>query len=299
MSLTIAITGASGFLGRHIADALRRDGHRVVPVTRGHAGTDAIAWDPDRGTIDAAALARADAVIHLAGEPIAQRWTTERKLRIRDSRVHGTELVARTLAGAGRGPRILLSASAVGIYGDRGDERLGEHSAPGSDFLAQVTTAWEGATAAAQDAGVRVVHLRTGLVLDRDGGALPKMLPAFRAGVGGRLGSGRQWMSWIALEDHVRAVQFLLRTDAASGPFNLVAPGPVQNAEFTRALAHAVHRPALFPVPEAALLLMFGEMAHATLLASQRAMPERLASLGFQFRFPSLPEALQAALARR
>jgi len=274
-------------------------GHTVRPLARAGAAplpAEAIAWDPERGTLDPDDLAEIDAVIHLAGEPIAQRWTRERKRRIRESRVRGTEAIARAIAASRKAGIVLLSGSAIGIYGDRGDEVLDERSGTGQDFLAGVATEWERATDPARDAGARVVLLRTGLVLAEDGGALAKMLPAFRLGAGGPLGSGRQWMSWIAREDFGRAVLFLLGAAEAAGPFNLVAPHPARNSEFARALGAVVHRPALVPVPAVALRLVFGEMADRTLLASQRVLPRRLGELGFQFRCPLLADALALEL---
>lgn len=267
-------------------------GHAVRRLVRTADAGRGIAWNPEVGMLDPAALSGIDAVVHLAGEPIAQRWTRERKRRIRESRVRGTETIARAIVGARDRPRVLLSGSAVGIYGDRGDEVLDERSGPGKDFLAAVATEWERATDPARDVGVRVVQLRTGLVLAKDGGALARMLPPFRAGLGGVIGTGRQWMSWIAREDFGRAVLFLLGVEEAVGPVNLVAPHPARNAEFARLLGRTLRRPALLPVPALALKLAFGEMAGSTLLASQRVLPRCLGELGFQFRFPRLTDAL-------
>jgi len=271
-----------------------------MPMVRtgGAASAGEIDWNPKSGALDPQALADVDAIVHLAGEPIAHRWTRDRKRRIRESRVRGTETIARAMASARDRPRVLLSASAVGIYGNRSDEVLDEGSAPGTDFLATVCTEWERAADPARDAGVRVVHMRTGLVLAESGGAMAMMLPPFRAGLGGPMGSGRQWMSWIAREDFARVVLFLLGADSADGPVNLVAPHPTQNAEFARVLGQVLHRPAVLPVPAFALTLAFGEMAEHTLLASQRVMPRRLGELGFQFRFPQLADALAFELRR-
>ena len=294
------MSGASGLLGRCLTDRLEAAGHVVRALVRG-AGVgspNAIPWDPERGLLEPAHLGELDAVIHLAGAPIAQRWTAERKRRIRESRVRGTETIARAIAATGKPGLLLLSASAIGIYGDRADEVLDEGSGPGRDFLAGVALEWERATDPARDAGARVVQLRTGVVLAADGGALAAMLPAFRLGVGGPLGSGRQWMSWIAREDFARVVLFLLGAPEASGPVNVVAPHPVRNAEFARALGRALRRPALVPVPAAALTLLYGEMARGTILASQRVLPRRLGELGFQFRFPLLSDALAFELER-
>ncbi len=301
--MQIAISGASGFLGGFLAARLTAAGHGVRPLVRGAPGprgvpAGAIPWDPEGGILDPDAVRGVDAVIHLAAEPIGRRWTRERKRRIRESRVRGTETVARAIAAVRRPGTVLLSASAVGIYGDRGDDVLDERSGPGRDFLAGVATEWERATDPARDAGARVVLLRTGVVLAADGGALARMLPVFRLGVGGPLGSGRQWMSWIAREDFARAVLFLLGAPEATGPVNLVAPHPVRNAEFARELGRAVGRPALLPAPPPALQLAFGEMAQGALLASQRALPRRLGELGFRFRLPLLPDALAFELRR-
>jgi uncharacterized protein len=301
--MRVALSGASGFLGRFLARRLTEAGHMVRPLVRQGSSSVAlregvIPWDPERGRLDPAGLDDVEAVVHLAGEPIAHRWTPERKRRIRESRVHGTRAIARAVAAARRRDLVLLSGSAIGIYGDRGDEVLDESSGPGRDFLADVVVEWERATDPARDTGARVVHLRTGLVLAADGGALARMLPPFQLGVGGPLGSGRQWMSWIAREDFAAAVLFLLDTASAAGAVNLAAPHPVRNGEFARALGAALHRPALLPVPGFALSLALGEMAGATLLASQRVLPQRLGELGFQFRFPLLAEALAFELRR-
>ncbi len=299
--MNIALSGASGFLGTVVAQRLAAAGFSVRPMVRqaaepGLGGT--IVWDPLAGALDPDALADIDAVVHLAGEPIGQRWTTERKRRIRESRIRGTETIARAMVAARKPSLVLLSASAVGVYGDRGDEVLDEGSGAGNDFLAAVATEWERAADPARDAGLRVVLMRTGVVLGAGGGALERMLPPFRLGVGGPLGAGSQWMSWIAREDYGRAVQFLLGNAASAGPVNVVAPNPVRNGQFAKALGKVLHRPAVLPVPAMALKLAFGEMAEATLLASQRVMPRRLGELGFQFRFPLLAEGLAFELLR-
>jgi hypothetical protein len=297
----VAITGSSGLIGTALARALERRGHRVVRVVRRAARSEGeVAWNPVRGEIDARRLENIDAVVNLAGENLAQRWTDDVKRRIRDSRVQGTTLLARTLAGfapASTKPRVLLSGSAIGIYGNRGDELLDESSTLGADFLATVCKEWEAATLPASNAGIRVVHLRTGIVLSQHGGALAKMLLPFKLGVGGRLGSGHQWMSWIALHDIVGALTFALEAEALSGPLNLVSPNPVTNAQFTKTLATVMHRPSIFAVPRFALELAFGEMADAAALASQRVKPARLMSAGFTFERGELEPALRAALA--
>jgi uncharacterized protein (TIGR01777 family) len=296
--MRVAVTGASGLIGAALVERLRRDGHRVLRlVRRPPNGDDEVRWDPAARQLDAAALDGVDAVVHLAGESVAQRWTPESKRTILRSRVDSTRLLADALARRAHPPRVLVCASAVGFYGSRGDEVLHERSPAGGDFLATVTQEWEAASRPAERADIRVVNLRLGVVLSARGGALAQMLPPFRLGAGGRVGSGRQWMSWIALDDAVEVVLRALRDDALRGPVNAVA-GAVTNAEFTRALAHAVHRPALVPVPVFALKLLYGaEMVEGTLLASQRAEPRRLREAGHRFLHPDLPDALRAALA--
>ena len=297
--LRIALSGSTGFLGRALSERLTAAGHRVVPLTRrsGSAAGQSIAWDPARGELAPDALAGIDAVIHLAGENIAQRWTDAVKREIRESRVKSTALLARTMQSMERPPRVLLSGSAIGIYGDRGDELLDESSSPGHGFLADVVRVWEDATGELDRADVRVVHLRTGLVLGRHGGALEKMLTPFKLGLGGRIGSGAQVMSWIALDDWTRAVEFVLGAGPVNGPVNLVAPVPVSNSDFTHALGHAVGRPTIMSVPETAIRVMFGEMGEATILASQRVVPTRLLGAGFTFRHETIADALRTVLA--
>ena len=297
--LDIAITGSTGLIGRAVTSDLRNRGHRVRPIVRTPPKEHQIGWRPDEGHIDQPPLEGVDAVIHLAGENIAdRRWTPDQMARIRESRVVGTDLLARALARLDRPPTTLLSASAIGYYGDAGDTPLDETAAAGTGFLAELTRAWEDAAAPAAEAGIRVVVMRTGVVLSPTGGALAKMLPIFRAGLGGRLGSGRQWMSWISLDDAVGAIHHLLR-GAVSGPVNLVAPAPVTNAEFTRTLAGLLRRPAIFPVPAAALRLAVGRMADEALLASARVQPGRLLEQGYAFNHPTLPRALQHVLAHQ
>jgi hypothetical protein len=297
----IAVTGASGFVGSALVAALRGDGCSVLTIGR-HAprGTGGaipdVEWNPRAGTLDAGAIAGVEAVVHLAGAPVGQRWTSVRKREIRESRVLGTRLIAETMARLSPMPRVLVAASAIGYYGSRGDEWLDEESAPGADFLADVVVAWEGAADAARTAGVRVVHARAGLVLSRTGGALARLLPPFRIGLGGRLGGGRQWMSWITLADLVSALRFALDTDALAGAVNTVSPSPATNAEFTTTLARVLGRPALARLPAIALRVLFGEMATATLLASQRVRPLRLERAGFGWEQPKLEEALRLEL---
>jgi len=298
--LLIAITGSSGMIGSALVRSLVADGHTVRRlVRRAPRANDEVAWNPERNEIDANGLAGVDAAVNLAGENIAQRWTRESMRRIRESRVQATSLVAATMATLSPRPRALVSGSAVGYYGERGDEVLDETSRAGDDFLASVCKDWEVATAPARDAGIRVAISRTGIVLDRRAGALAKMLTPFRLGVGGHLGNGRQWMSWIAIADMVRALRFLLEHDEAAGPFDLTAPNPVDNAEFTRVLASVLHRPAIFPVPQLALELLYGPMAKGAALASQRALPRQLLANGFDFVLPDLREALESVVRPR
>lgn len=286
----IAITGANGFLGAALVPFLTTGGHDVRRV----ALREALAGD-GAGNL-AAALAGADAVVHLAGEPIAQRWSARVRRELKESRVRGTRLIAEACARMSPRPEVLLSGSAVGIYGDRGDEILDESSASGDDYLAEVARAWEESTAPARDAGIRVVHLRTGIVLNPGGGALGKMLLPFQSGVGGRLGNGAQWMSWISREDWIGAAHFALQSPGVHGAVNLTAPEPVTNATFTSTLGRVLHRPTVAAVPAFALRALFGEMATATIFASQRATPRVLEGAGFQFAHPTLASALRFEL---
>ena len=280
--MNISISGASGFIGRHLMKSLAQAGHSLRALSR--------------HTPPAESLREADAIIHLAGEPVAQRWTAAAKQRILDSRVVGTRNLVEALAALPRRPEALICASAIGYYGSRGDEVLTESSAPGSGFLPEVCVAWEREALAAEAFGIRVVRVRTGVVLDANGGALVRMLPPFRMGLGGRLGSGRQWMSWIHLEDLAALFQFAVESQVR-GPLNAVAPYAVTNSDFTGELARTLRRPAVFPVPEFALRLLFGEMADV-LLASQRVAPGAAEAAGFRFRFPQLAPALADLLRR-
>ena len=297
--MNIAITGASGLVGRRLLKALAKDGHTLTALSR-HAGTNLppgvrlSVWDAMKGEPSADGLRDVDAVIHLAGAPVAQRWTAQAKQEIRESRVLGTRNLVQGLAKLSRKPLVLISSSAVGYYGSRGDEILNEPTAPGNDFLSEVCVAWEKEAQVAEALGIRVVRVRTGIVLDAHGGALQKMLTPFKLGIGGKLGDGRQWMSWIHLDDLVSLYQFAL-TGSLSGPVNGVGTNPLSNADFTRALAAAVHRPAIFPVPRFALKLLFGEMAEMV-LASQRVMPQAAVAAGFRFRFQELTAALADVL---
>ena len=294
--MVIAISGSSGLIGSALTGALEGRGHTIRRLVRRSArGPDEIAWDPERGQLDVRALDGVDAVVNLAGENLAQRWTNGARSRIRASRVNGTTILSRAIAAMPTKPRVMLSGSAVGIYGSRGDEILDESSDLGDDFLASVCKDWEGATATAADAGIRVVRLRTGIVLSRNGGALSKMLLPFRLGLGGRLGDGHQWMSWIALTDVVAALAFLLRAESVSGAVNLVAPNPVTNAEFTRSLAYVLGRPGMLSVPKFALTALLGQMGEDTVLASQRVRARRLTENGFKFKQPTLEGALRDA----
>ena len=300
--MNIAITGASGFIGRRLLKVLGGAGHSLTVFSR-HAGTNLppsarlVVWDPAKGLPPREALEQIDAVVHLAGESVAQRWTPEAKRRIGESRVQGTRNLVQGLAAAGRRPAVLVCASAVGYYGSREDEVLTENSSPGRDFLAQVCMAWEKEATAAAELGIRVVCLRIGLVLAAHGGGLARMLPPFKAGVGGKLGSGVQWTSWIHLDDLAELARYAVE-HPLDGPVNATAPNPVTNAEFTRTLARALHRPALFPVPAFALKILFGEMAEI-LLASQRAVPQAALGGGFAFRYPELAPALEQLLKPR
>jgi uncharacterized protein len=297
----ILVSGSTGLIGSAVVPSLATGGHAVVRLVRtgSPAAADRIAWDPATDTIDAAKVEGFDAVVHLAGESIAaSRWTPEQKVRLRESRVKGTRLLAETLARLATPPRVLVCASAVGYYGNRGDELLNEESAPGPDFLSRVCRDWEAATEPATQKGIRVVNLRFGMVLSPAGGALGKMLTPFRLGVGGVIGSGRQYMSWIALDDVVGAIHHSLVTDTLRGPVNAVAPRPATNREFTKTLGRVLSRPTLFPMPAFAVRAAFGEMADALLLAGQRVEPARLVASGYEFRFPELEGALRYVLGR-
>ncbi|MCA8973072.1 MAG: TIGR01777 family oxidoreductase [Planctomycetes bacterium] len=294
--MRIAITGASGLVGTRTATLLRERGDEVVALVRGETFAQGTArWDPQSGEVDIDALGAVDAIVHLAGASVAAgRWSAARKLAIVDSRIPATERLCATLAAMPSRPRVLVSASAVGYYGDRGDELLDESGTAGTDFLARVAHDWEMATAAAREAGIRVVNLRIGLVLAENGGALPRMLRPFRFGLGGRLGSGRQWMSWIALDDLAAAIAFTVDQEGLRGPVLGVAPNPVTNREFTAALGAALHRPTLIPAPAFALRLLLGEMADGLLLASQRARPRVLLDAGFEFTHADIGPTLVA-----
>ena len=282
--MNITITGASGFIGRYLVQALSRDGHSVRALSRA-------AWDIFAGEPPAESLAGADAVVHLAGVPVAQRWNRQTRKRIRDSRVVGTHHLVTALSTLSPRPEVLVCASAIGIYGDRGDEVLTEESPPGKGFLAEVCRAWEGEADLAESIGIRVVKLRIGVALGKKGGALEKILPPFRAFLGGRLGSGDQWMSWVHIADIVGLIRHALDRPV-HGALNATAPNPVRNTEFTRELGAALHRPAIFPVPAMGLKLLLGEMSEVV-LASQRVLPKVAESAGYRFAFPELGPALR------
>jgi len=293
----VLITGAGGLMGSRLVRSLTEAGHEVVRLVR-DADSVGIPWDPRRGELDRSSLEGFDAVVYLAGESIADgRWTKEKKMRIRDSRVDGTQLLARSLSELDRPPRVFVGASAVGFYGDRGDDLLDESESSGDGFLAEVCREWEAAADPARDKGIRVVHLRFGVVLSGEGGALAKMLLPFRLGLGGVLGDGSQYMSWIALDDAVGVVFHAISRDDLQGPVNAVSPNPVTNREYTKTLGRVLRRPTVVPVPSFGARLAFGEMADELLLTSARVRPRRLLETGYDFRFAELEEALIRATA--
>jgi len=299
--MRVAVSGSTGLVGSEVAASLSAAGHEVVRLVRRAPapGERAVRWDPEKGKADAAGLEGLEAVIHLAGENIASgRWSAARKAVIRDSRVNGSRFLCETLAGLARPPKTIVCASAIGYYGDRGADVLTEESSPGAGFLPEVCREWEAASAPAARKGIRVVALRIGMVLSPKGGALPRMLPLFRAGLGGVIGSGRQYVSWVALDDLPRIILHALQRGDLSGPVNAVAPRPVTNREFTEALGKALSRPTPLPVPAFALRLAVGrEMADGLLLASARVVPKRLEETGYRFRFPELLAAFRHMLA--
>jgi uncharacterized protein (TIGR01777 family) len=300
-SLVVAITGSSGLIGTALRRSLEGDGHQVRPVVRRtvREGESAVAWDPDAGTIDRAALEGVDAVVHLAGAGIGdKRWSAERKRVILESRTRGTALLAATLAGLENKPSVLVSGSAIGYYGDRGDETLTEASGPGDDFLASICVAWEAEAQPVTEAGIRLATIRTGIVLTPDGGALPKMLPLFKLGLGGPYGSGRQWWSWISLADEIGAIRHLIDQDV-HGAVNLTAPNPVVERELAKALGRVLSRPAVLPVPPFGPKLVVGaELAEALLFTSARVVPTALEASGYAFAHPDIETALRAVLDR-
>jgi uncharacterized protein len=295
-SARVLVSGVSGPIGAALLPSLKSRGFQVTRLLRGRAsGEDQISWDPTKPPAPES-VSGFDAVIHLAGESVVGRWTSGKKTKIRDSRVLGTRNLAQSLAQAKDRPRALISASAVGYYGDRGEELLREESPSGSGFLAEVCREWEAANQPASEAGIRTVQIRIGVVLSPSGGALQKMLPPFRMGVGGNIGSGRQWMSWIHVQDLVGAVHHILKTDLLQGAVNLVAPKPVTNADFTKTLGSVLSRPTIFPVPAFAAKLAFGQMAEEVLLGGQRVEPAKLIASGYPFQYSDLRKALEAVL---
>lgn len=295
--MKIAVTGASGFIGGHLCEALRIDGHDVLELVRQTPQEPhEVQWDP-RGEVDTARLEGVDAVVHLAAENIAgKRWTDAQKERIIESRRQGTHTLAAALGGLDKKPEVLVCASGIDAYGDAGDTIISDDPDQrpdyGDGFLPEVVKVWEESAGPAREAGIRVVHARFGMVLDKDEGAMEKMLPPFKMGVGGRLGDGRQWMSWVHIDDLVAAVRFALEEESLEGPVHVTAPEPVRNATFTEELGRVLHRPTLFIVPGFALKLLYGQMGEEFLLWSKRAHPDRLQAAGFRFAHPRLPEAL-------
>jgi uncharacterized protein len=295
-SARVLMTGSSGLLGSALFSSLKARGFEVTRLVRGRPSSeDQIFWNPAR-PVSADIVSGFDAVIHLAGETVVGRWTSAKKVKIRDSRVAGTRNLVHGLIEAKDRPRLLITASAIGYYGDRGEECLREDSAPGTGFLAEVCREWEAASQPAADAGIRTAQIRTGVVLSADGGALKKMLLPFRMGLGGVLGSGHQWMSWIHIQDWLGGVHHILKTDLMQGPINMVGPKPATNEEFTKTLASVLSRPAIFPVPTFAAKLAFGQMGEEVLLASQRVEPAKLVTSGYPFQYADLRKALEALL---
>ena len=293
--MRVLVTGSRGLIGSALVPELESAGHSVTRLVRGKPGRNEIRWDPE-GQLDPATLAGFDAVVHLAGESIAGRWSDSKKQRISDSRIQGTHTLVNALMVSTSRPRVMVSASAVGYYGDRGDELLTEQSAPGNDFLANVCQRWEQAVEEAASAGIRTVELRIGLVLSKHGGGLAQMLPPFRMGVGGRMGSGRQYWPWVSIRDVVGAILHALQTEAMRGPYNTVAPQTMTNAEFTKTLGQVLHRPTIFPMPAFVVRTAFGEMGTALLLSSQRVSPKKLEGTGYRFNHPELKPALEELL---
>lgn len=300
--MNVLVSGATGLIGSTLVSELEGGGHRVTGLTRSPKSADDARWDPEAGEIEASRLEGVEAVVHLAGESIfggpTDRWTPEKKRRILESRRQGTRLLAETIASLPSPPRVMVSASAVGYYGDRGNELLREESGPGTDFLSEVCREWEAAAEPAREAGIRVVHPRIGIVLSPRGGALGTTLPIFKLGGGGKIGSGRQWWSWVALDDVVGSIVHALNNEAVSGPVNVGSPNPTTNAEYTKVLGRVLNRPAIFPLPAPAARIMLGEVADALLLASQRMEPAKLKATGYEFRYPQLDGALRHLLGR-
>jgi len=298
--MNIAVTGASGLVGSELIPFLTTGGHDVTRIVRGEAGDGEVNWDPAAGNFDVSSIDGVDAVVHLAGENItAGRWTAALKQRIRDSRVNGTRLLCEALARMKTPPKVLIAASAIGFYGNRGDEVLDESSEPGEGFLSEVCQEWEAATTPAKDACIRVVNLRIGVVLSPKGGALAKMLTPFKLGGGGIIGDGGQYWSWISIDDVAGAIHHALMTDTLSGPVNVVAPNAPTNREFTKTLGRVLRRPAILSMPAFAARLALGEMANDLLLASTRAEPKKLLESGYKFRQPTLEQSLRHVLGKK
>ncbi len=303
--MKIAVTGATGLIGAALSERLHKQGNEIVAITRRkklsspYSPYTVVHWDVERGKLDASALEGVDAVVHLAGETIAERWTAPKKALIRSSRVEGTKLLVEGLKSLSKRPSVLVSSSALGFYGNRGDEELDESAAPGTGYLPEVCQEWESEAARAKELGMRVVSMRGGIALSTRGGALAKMLLPFKLGLGGPLGSGRQWMSWIHIDDVVGGYHFALHQPGFDGVANLTAPRPVRNKEFTKALGRALSRPAFLPTPGFALKLAFGEMAKDLLLDGQKVLPRRLEQAGYKFQHPGLDEALQDVISAR
>ena len=296
--MNVLISGATGLIGSALVPELEANGHSVTRLSRSQSGADTVRWDLSAGAIDGD-LEGTEAVVHLAGESIAQgRWSPDKKRRILDSRGQGTRLLAERLAALAAPPKVVVSISAVGYYGDRGDEVLTEESAPGADFLAKVCREWEAAAEPARRAGIRVVHPRLGIVLSPQGGALGTTLPIFKLGGGGKIGSGRQWWSWVALDDVVGSIVHALTDETVEGPVNVGSPNPMTNAEYTKALGRVLGRPTVLPLPAPVARIMLGEVADALLLASQRMRPAKLEVTGYAFRYPQLEGALEHLLGR-
>lgn len=299
--MRVLVSGASGLVGSALTSFLASQGHKVVKLARGGSadtGADVVRWDPRGGSINPTDLENFDIVVHLAGESVAQRWTDDAKAKIKESRISGTKLLAEALSKVQKKPRAFICASAIGFYGDRGNETLSEESQPGTGFLAGVCREWEDSTASAKAAGIRTVNLRFGVILSTAGGALAKMLPIFQIGAGGNLGSGRQYMSWISLEDAVQAIYFAMTKPELNGPINVVGPKPCTNAEFTATLGKILQRPTFLPVPSFGPRLLFGEMADEMLYAGAKVLPAKLERQGFRFQYPELESALRHELGK-
>ena len=296
--MKILLTGASGLVGKHLIPVLKKANHQIVRLVRSkdQANEDTVYWSPLSGEIEVDRLRHIDAVIHLAGEPIMGRWTDNKKERIRQSRADATNFLCKQLGQLSPPPRTLIAASAIGYYGNRPDAWIDEDAPPGTGFLPEVCSAWEEATESARKAGIRVVNLRIGVVLSPDGGALAQMLTPFRLGLGGKIGDGKLYMSWLTLEELIGMIQFALQTESLSGPVNAVAPNPVTNLEMTRILGRLVHRPTIFSVPSLAVRILFGEMGIDLLLAGARVKPVRLSEAGYEFKHPDLEHALGQVL---